>query len=127
MIKHLKNLENNLRPYKFFTATFLCEGVQDPVLVKILFNDFNVVPEFTCSYVSTGYYTVVLRNFDKLNINSTDNVGLDAEIIYCGSSQRIEGYLSEDHATIKLAVFEPSFGSLSDLAGIFTITYYKIN
>jgi hypothetical protein len=124
----LKQLKNKLRPYNFFIATFAVEDTSDPILMKILYNDFPVVPDLYPRNIGTGTYTIEIINFDDLNINTYDNVFVGAELLSAGSpSQRMEGYLDINHNIVYLFNYELVFSSTENLKGTFVISYFKLN
>jgi len=54
MSSELTKKINILRPYNFWTASFLQTGTDAPVLIKFLNNTFSVTPELSISYIGIG-------------------------------------------------------------------------
>ena len=61
-----------LRPYNMFVCLVEQMDTVPPVILKILYNDFKVTPEFLSTYRGIGLYEIEITNFTELGLITND-------------------------------------------------------
>lgn len=119
--------ENNLRPYYMFVVYLeQVDGVA-PYLLKLIYNDFKVAPEFSFTYSGPGKYEINIDNNVAMGIDQYSKATVIAKIGSAGAVEnKLESYLDTSHYKIDLTNYYLPFASREDINGNFYLIYTKL-
>lgn len=116
-----------LRPYNIFVC--LCEQVDfnPPIVLKVLYNDFKVNPEFNSITGGPGLFEMSITNFDELGLKPNDACVVNVEPLYVGAAGTLlSSYLNLIHDNIYINSYLLSFASNYDINGQFMLIYAQL-
>ena len=124
VLDKLKQRETKLRPYKLWVASFSQEIVENPVLIKILYNDFPVDPIFITRRITDGEYEVEIENYIEMGIAGNRKYSISGEnIVTDPITNRIQTFLNTTHNIIKIRNIDNTL-AVAQFNGSFVIFYY---
>ena len=116
-----------LRPYNMFVCLVEQMDTVPPVILKILYNDFKVTPEFLSTYRGIGLYEIEITNFTELGLITNDACVVNIETVTVGSAGTlVTGYLNITHELIYISSYLLSFSSNEEINGKFMLIYAQL-